>query len=132
MAYDTFTLPVVPPVRLDLTVWALRELSINVANNKIDLTNLEELSNEEAIEFLSSLRGIGRWSAEYVLLRGLGRVDVFPDDDVGAKNNLQRLFHTDKKPGYEDIREMTSRWHPFEGFAYFHLLLDKLHAKGIL
>jgi len=103
-----------------------------VANNKIDLTNLEELTNEEAIEFLSSLRGIGRWSAEYVLLQGLGRVDIFPDDDVGAKNNLQRLFHTDKKPGYEDIREMTSRWHPFEGLVYFHLLLDKLHAKGIL
>ncbi len=132
MAYHTFTLPVVPPFRLDLTVWALRELSINVANNKINLNNLEELTNEEAIELLSSLGGIGYWSAEYVLLRGLGRVNVFPGDDVGAKNNLQRLFHTDKKPGYEDIRKMTSRWHPFEGFVYFHLLLDKLHAKGIL
>lgn len=113
-------------------VRAIRELSINAANNRVDLTNLEELTNEEAIKFLSSLRGIGRWSAEYVLLRGLGRVDVFPGDDVGAKNNLQRLFHTDKKPGYEDIREMTFRWHPFEGLVYFHLLLDKLHAKGIL
>ena len=132
MAYDTFTLPVVPPFRLDLTVWALRELSINVANDKIDLTNLEELTNEEAIEFLSSLGGIGLWSAEYFLLRGLGRVDIFPGDDVGAKNNLQRLFHTDKKPGYEDIRGMTSCWHPFEGLVYFHLLLDKLHEKGIL
>jgi len=132
MAYDTFTLPVVPPFRLDLTVWVLRELSINVANNKIDLANLEELTNEEAIELLSSLRGIGRWSAEYVLLRGLGRVDIFPGDDVGAKNSLRRLFHTDKKPSYEDISEMTSRWHPFEGLMYFHLLLDKLHTKGIL
>ena len=65
MAYDTFTLPFVPPFRLDLTVWALRELSINVANDKIDLTNLEELTNEEAIEFLSSLGGIGLWSVEY-------------------------------------------------------------------
>ena len=132
MVYDTFTLPVVLPFRLDLTVWVLRELSINVANNKIDLTNLEELTNEEAIELLSSLRGIGRWSAEYVLLRGLGRVDIFPGDDVGAKNSLWRLFHTDKKLSYEDISEMTSRWHPFEGLMYFHLLLDKLHTKGIL
>lgn len=113
-------------------VRAIRELSINVANNKINLTNLEELTNEEAIKFLSSLHGIGRWSAEYVLLRGLGRVDIFPGDDVGAKNNLQRLFHMDKRPSYEDISEITSRWHPFEGLVYFHLLLDKLHAKGIL
>jgi DNA-3-methyladenine glycosylase II len=113
-------------------VRAIKELSINVANDEIDLTNLEELTNEEAMRFLSSLHGIGRWSAEYVLLRGLGRVDIFPGDDVGAKNNLQRLFHMDKRPSYEDISEMTSQWHPFEGLVYFHLLLDKLHAKGIL
>lgn len=113
-------------------VHAIKELSINVANNKINLTNLEELTNEEAIKFLSSLHGIGRWSAEYVLLRGLGRVDIFPGDDVGAKNNLQRLFHMDNRPSYGDISEMTSRWHPFEGLVYFHLLLDKLHTKGIL
>lgn len=113
-------------------VHAIKELSINVANNKINLTNLEELTNEEAIKFLSSLHGIGRWSAEYVLLRGLGRLDIFPGDDVGAKNNLQRVFHMDKRPSYEDISEMTSRWHPFEGLVYFHLLLDKLHTKGIL
>lgn len=113
-------------------VRAIKELSVNVANNKIDLTNLEELTNAEAIQFLSSLHGIGRWSAEYVILRGLGRVDIFPGDDVGAKNNLQRLFHMDKRPSYEDIGQMTSQWHPFEGLVYFHLLLDKLHAKGIL
>ncbi len=113
-------------------VRAIKELSINVANNEIDLTNLEELTNEEAIKFLSSLHGIGRWSAEYVLLRGLGRVNIFPGDDVGAKNNLQRLFHMDKRPSYEDISQMTSQWHPFEGLVYFHLLLDKLHEKGVL
>ncbi len=97
---------------------------------KLDLTGLEEMENEEIIEFLSSLRGIGRWSAEYVLLRGLGRVNIFPGDDIGAKNNLQRLFHMNKRPNYEEIKELTSQWHPYEGLVYFHLLLDKLHTKG--
>ena len=90
------------------------------------------MTNDEAIKFLSSLHGIGRWSAEYVLLRGMGRVNIFPGDDVGAKNNLQRLFHMDKRPSYADIKEMTSQWHPFEGLVYFHLLLEKLHARGII
>ncbi len=87
---------------------------------------------EEIIEFLSSLRGIGRWSADYVLLRGLGRVNIFPGDDIGAKNNLQRLFKLDERPSYEKIRELTSQWYPYQGLVYFHLLLDKLHAKGFL
>lgn len=73
MAYDTFTLPVAPPFRLDLTVWVLRELSINVANSKIDLTNLEELTNEEAIELLSSLRGIGALVGRIRSLARLGK-----------------------------------------------------------
>ena len=113
-------------------VRAIKELSAGVASNELDLTNLEGMTNDEAIRFLSSLHGIGRWSAEYVLLRGLGRVNIFPGDDVGAKNNLQRLFHMDERPSYEDIKEMTSQWHPFEGLVYFHLLLEKLHARGII
>jgi len=113
-------------------VRAIKELSAGVASNELDLTNLEGMTNNEAIRFLSSLHGIGRWSAEYVLLRGLGRVNIFPGDDVGAKNNLQRLFHMDERPSYEDIKEMTSQWHPFEGLVYFHLLLEKLHARGII
>jgi DNA-3-methyladenine glycosylase II len=113
-------------------VRAIKELAINVVSNKPDLTNLEEMTNKEIIEFLSSFRGVGRWSAEYALLRGLGRVSIFPGDDIGAKNNLQRLFHLDIRPSYEEIKELTSQWHPYEGLVYFHLLLDKLHAKGVL
>lgn len=113
-------------------VRAIKELATNVVSNKLDLTDLEEMTNKEIVEFLSSLRGVGRWSAEYALLRGLGRVSIFPGDDIGAKNNLQRLFHLDKRPSYEEIKELTSQWHPYEGLVYFHLLLDKLHAKGVL
>src|SRR5205807_2380274 len=47
------------------------------------------------IERLMRLRGIGRWTAEYVLLRGLGRLQIFPGDDVGAHNKLRRFFDLD-------------------------------------
>jgi DNA-3-methyladenine glycosylase II len=111
---------------------AIKELSAHVADNTVDLARLEGVPNREAIADLSHIRGIGRWSAEYVLLRGLGRLDTFPGDDIGAQNNLQRLFHLADKPAYDHIRQLTSPWHPYEGVVYFHLLLDKLRANGVI
>jgi DNA-3-methyladenine glycosylase II len=111
---------------------AIRELAMRASDDKLDLAGIEGDTNEEAIGYLSNLRGIGRWSAEYVLLRGLGRLDTFPGDDIGAQNNLRRLFHLDDKPNYEEIRRLTSAWHPYEGMVYFHLLLEKLQGTGAI
>jgi len=111
---------------------AIQQLAAHVDDASVDLARLDGLTNDEAVTELSRIHGIGRWSAEYVLLRGLGRVDTFPGDDVGAQNNLQRLFHLAGKPTYDRIRQLTSPWHPYEGFVYFHLLLDKLRANGAL
>lgn len=111
---------------------AIKELATAFTNDEIALEKLEKMGNPEAVDYLSSLRGIGRWSAEYVLLRGLGRLDTFPGDDIGAQNNLRRLFNLDHKPGYEEIKQLTSRWHPYEGLVYFHLLLNKLHLNGVI
>ncbi|MDQ2887561.1 MAG: DNA-3-methyladenine glycosylase 2 family protein, partial [Chloroflexota bacterium] len=66
-----------------------------------DFSLLEGMNNAEASIYLSSIRGVGRWTAEYVLLRGLGRIDMFPGDDVGAQKNLQRLLHLAEKPSKE-------------------------------
>lgn len=112
---------------------AIRELAmIVVADNEMQLNNLGGMSNEQIVEQLSSIRGIGRWSAEYALLRGFGRIDTFPGDDIGAQNNLERLFHLDKKPDYAEVKKLTFRWHPYEGLVYFHLLLNKLQNRGII
>ena len=63
-----------------------------IASRALDLEALEQLEDAAAVERLTRLRGIGRWSAEYVLLRGLGRLHIFPGDDVGAHNKLRRLL----------------------------------------
>ena len=102
------------------------------AQDGTDLAHLNQLTNDEAVTYLTAIPGIGRWSAEYVLLRGMGRLDSFPGDDVGAQNNLQQVFRRDTKPTYEEIKTLVSRWSPYQGFVYFHLLLDKLRAKGVL
>jgi DNA-3-methyladenine glycosylase II len=98
----------------------------------LDLERLERLEDAAAMERLISLRGIGRWTAEYVLLRGLGRLHIFPGDDVGAHDKLRRLFGIDTPLDYETVQELVARWHPYAGVVYFHLLLDSLSRAGVL
>jgi DNA-3-methyladenine glycosylase II len=111
---------------------AVTELARRVTDGDVDLAGLERLGDKTAIARLLELRGIGRWSAEYVLLRGLGRVRVFPGDDVGARNNLARRLGIAGPLDYEAVRETTSRWDPFAGFVYFHLLIERIDAAGWL
>lgn len=96
------------------------------------LSSLEPQSNESICRTLLPLRGIGRWSAEYMLLRGFGRIDMFPGDDVGARNKLQALLGHSEQFTYERIKEITSYWQPYAGFVYFHLLLGQLEQRGLL
>ena len=110
---------------------AIIELATALMNNQRDFSLLGAMNDEEVKTFLSSMRGVGRWTAEYVLLRGLGRLETFPGDDVGAQKNLQQLLYLEEKPSYEKVKELTSLWQPYAGFVYFHLLLDKLDKKGV-
>ena len=111
---------------------ALIELARSITNGRFDLDALAELPDEEAVERLRGLRGVGRWTAEYVLLRGLGRTHIFPGDDVGARNNLQRWLHLAGPLDYEGVRRTLARWQLFGGLIYFHLLLDRLEEGGYL
>jgi DNA-3-methyladenine glycosylase II len=72
---------------------------------------------------------IGRWTAEYVLLRGLGRLHVFPGDDVGAHNKLRRLSSIDAPLDHRTVRALVGRWHPSAGVVHVHLLLDSLSQR---
>jgi DNA-3-methyladenine glycosylase II len=102
------------------------ELSRASVAGRLDLEDLEHLADDEVVSRLTSLSGIGRWSAEYVLLRGLGRLHVFPGDDVGARNNLARWLGLESPLDYRAVGRAVSRWQPYAGMVYFHLLLDRL------
>lgn len=107
----------------------IKKLVYSILNNEINLELLESADNSHILQALQKLHGIGRWSAEYVLLRGFGRLDVFPGDDVGGQNNLMNLYGLNSKPSYTKLNQIISNWHPFEGLTYFHLLLSKLNLK---
>src|SRR6185437_13823026 len=103
-----------------------------VAAGELDLEALRDADDDQAMGVLLGLPGIGRWSAEYVMLRGLARYHVLPGDDVGARNNLRRRFGLAGDAGYDAVTRLSHRWHPYAGLVYFHLLLDTLADRGYL
>jgi len=110
----------------------LIELAREISVGRLALEALADLSNEQAVSRLVDLRGIGRWTAEYTLLRGLGRIDLFPGDDIGARNNLERWMHLHGPLDYVRVAHVLSRWKPYAGLIYFHLLLDSISRAGLL
>lgn len=108
------------------------ELSQGLEAGQVSLEGLDSLNDDDATKALSRLRGIGRWSAEYVLLRGLGRTHLFPGDDVGARQKLQDWLKLQEPLDYQAVRRVLAGFHPFGGLIYFHFLLSHLAAEGHL
>jgi DNA-3-methyladenine glycosylase II len=109
---------------------AIVALARGVAEGRVDLERLSDLDDATAVARLEDLEGVGRWTAEYVLLRGLGRLHVFPGDDVGARTALRRWLHRRTALDYAGVRRALTRWRGWGGLIYFHLLLDGLAARG--
>jgi DNA-3-methyladenine glycosylase II len=89
-----------------------------------DFASTSELDDAAAASRLSQIRGVGRWTAEYVLLRGFGRVNIFPGDDVGGRNKLLQWLGHRESADYEGVRRIVARWHPYAGLVYLHLVVN--------
>ena len=113
-------------------VLALLTLACDITEGRLDLEALETMGDEAALAHLMELRGVGRWTAEYIQLRGLGRLRVFPGDDVGARKNLRGWLERDEPTDYEGVRRLVAPWEPYAGLLYFHLLLDRIAEAGYL
>ena len=111
---------------------AIIELSRAIVAGNLDTDRLVSVDDGSAVEQLCKLRGVGRWTAEYVLLRGLGRLHIFPGDDVGARNNLQQWLGLRKSLDYNGTRRVLAKWSPYAGLIYFHMLLYHLNETGYL
>jgi len=90
----------------------LIDISSAIRDRRLNLESLVELDNQVAIERLVGLKGVGRWTAEYVLLRGLGRLDIFPGDDVGARKKLAHFLGKKKLLDYDGCVEPSAAGNP--------------------
>jgi DNA-3-methyladenine glycosylase II len=113
-------------------VRALLGLARGIDCGDIVLEGLAEQEDAATRARLLGIRGVGRWTAEYVMLRGLGRLHVFPGDDVGAQRSLARWLGYASPLDYAGVTRAVESWRPYAGMVYFHLLLDGLARAGAL
>lgn len=91
----------------------LIDLAEKVTADNIQLSNIGRLSNEAVIDTLTEVRGIGRWTAEMFLMFSLGRPDVFPVDDLGIRNAMQKLYGLDQSVPRDRYRVIAAKWQPY-------------------
>ena len=96
-------------------------LSEKVASKSFDLEGLRDRPNEEVIAALTSLRGLGRWSAEYFLSRGLGRSEVFAADDLGIQTLVGKYLGPRRRVTAEDCQKILKPWGNYKRWVVFYL-----------
>jgi len=99
----------------------LIELSRKVAVDGFDIESLRDRPNEEIISTLTSLRGFGRWSAEYLLARGLGRTEVVAGDDLGVQTLVGKYLGPGHRVTEKECRKILEEWGPCKRFVVFYL-----------
>ena len=99
----------------------LRDLSARVANRSLPLAHLGRLSDDEIIEHLVQVKGIGRWTVQMFLMFRLGRPDVLPELDLGIQNAIQRAYRMRKRPTPKQVQKIGAKWSPHSTIACWYL-----------
>lgn len=107
----------------------LRHVARAIVSGHVDEETIARLPTDEALEVLRDLPGIGPWSASLILLRGLGRLDVFPPGDAGATRGLNALLQL-KSEG--SLYRVVERFASLRGCLYFYALGANLVSKGLI
>ena len=91
-------------------------------------TVLAKMNDEEIIEYLTRIKGVGRWTVEMLLMFTLGRQDVFAVDDLGIQQAMIRIYKldkSDKKKLREEMLRISASWSPYRTYACLHLWQHK-------
>jgi len=99
----------------------LRDLGLKVASGELPIHSLETLNDEDVIQAIVKVKGLGRWSAEMFLMFRLRRPDVLPVDDLGIVTAIQRIYGLRKKPKADRIRKIGEAWRPYRTVACWYL-----------
>jgi DNA-3-methyladenine glycosylase II len=99
----------------------LIDLAQHVTDDRLPLAQLSDLDDEEVIERLVAVRGIGRWTAEMFLIFSLGRTDVLPVDDLGVRAGVKDVYGLAELPAKAALRQLAEPWRPYRSVASWYL-----------
>lgn len=101
--------------------------------HKVNDTLLQSLSNEEIVDLLTQIKGVGKWTVEMLMMFSLGREDVFSVDDLGIQQAMTRLYKLspdNKKEMKEKMISISTKWSPYRTYACLHLWSWKDNAPA--
>jgi DNA-3-methyladenine glycosylase II len=102
----------------------IQDLAIKILDGTVRFDTLDQLSNEQIVEELTKVKGIGVWTVHMFLMFCMGRLDVLPVGDLGIRNGIMRLYNLEKVPdAAEDIEAIakSNHWHPYESVASWYI-----------
>lgn len=110
----------------------LKDLSIRIADHRLDLNLLYTMTDEDIINQLTEVKGIGRWTAEMFLIFCLGRPDVLPVGDLGIRKAIQRVYSLPELPTPSTILAISHPWKPYRSVATWYLWksMSKFNSIG--
>jgi DNA-3-methyladenine glycosylase II len=92
----------------------MKDLSEKFLNKSINPRKFQFMENEEIIENLTQVYGVGRWTAEMFLIFSLGRPDIFPAGDLGVRTAIKNIYNLDAVPSIKGSKPYGEKWSPFE------------------
>jgi DNA-3-methyladenine glycosylase II len=99
----------------------LRDLCRRIDDGSLPLTALSDMTDEQVIEALTAVKGIGRWTAEMFLIFRLHRSDVLPVGDLGIVKAVQKAYRLRKRPSPERLVHIAEAWRPYRSVACWYL-----------
>ena len=96
----------------------ITDIAEGIMSGRLDLENLQNQSDEEIVHSLTSIRGVGSWTASWLLIRAFGRPDAFPAGDLALRRTLMHLLKKEGPPVKpEDALKISQRWSPFRSYV---------------
>jgi DNA-3-methyladenine glycosylase II len=115
--------------------WRKAEYIVNlarlVATGELRLQEFPQLPNEAVIERITQVKGLGRWTADWLLARGLGRGDVIAAGDLGVRKAVGKFYFGGQTPSIDEVRAYAARWGSFQSLTV-HYLLAGLRLPDLL
>jgi DNA-3-methyladenine glycosylase II len=109
----------------------LKGLAEAALDGRLPSRRLHALSDDEVVDILTRLHGIGRWTAEMFLIFVLMRLDVFPVDDLGLQKAIQRAYGLRRHPSATTMHRIARRWEPYRTVATWYLWASR-DGKGVI
>ena len=104
----------------------VKDLSEKIISNKLSFKKISQKSNDEIIDELTKVKGIGVWTAHMFLIFTLGRLDVLPVGDLGIKNAIRKNYHLKELPDETKVAELCEKkkWKPYQSIASWYLWMS--------